>query len=94
LRYVDGSTLCEWKGKASYFDLEIAGERIAKIAWSYAQPTRDFTAIAGYMSFYPAKVECFIDEERVQPQPGGFYGGWITCDIVGPFKGESGTRFW
>ncbi|RNC80018.1 MAG: DUF427 domain-containing protein [Balneola sp.] len=83
-----GASLCEWKGAAQYWDV-IAGTGILrKVAWSYPNPFEDFSAIAGYLSFYPAHLDCYVDGEKVRPQPGGFYGGWITSEIVGPFKGE------
>ena len=91
LANASGSSLCEWKGAAHYFCLN--GRREA-IGWSYATPFEGFEAIANYLSFYPAKVECYIDSERVQPQHGGFYGGWVTSEIIGPFKGEPGTGGW
>jgi hypothetical protein len=64
------------------------------VGWSYSNPNPPFEAIAGHFSFYPALVECFVDGERVRPQPGEFYGGWVTSEIVGPFKGEPGTGQW
>ena len=77
------STWCEWKGAATYWDVR----GVLGSAWSYEQPTRGFGAIAGFMTFYPSRFECSVDGERVRPQDGGFYGGWITDDVVGPFKG-------
>jgi uncharacterized protein (DUF427 family) len=91
---VKGTTICEWKGQASYFDLSIQDETISRVAWVYPDPMPAFNALQGHLAFYPHKVECFLDDERVQAQAGGFYGGWITRDIVGPFKGEPGTTFW
>lgn len=89
------STTCEWKGAATYWDVAgPGGEILEAAAWSYENPTRRFAPIAGYVSFMPAMVECRIDGERVRPQAGGFYGGWITDDVVGPFKGEPGTWGW
>jgi len=84
------STWCEWKGAATYWD--VLG--VAAAAWSYEHPTPGFTAITGYLAFAPAQVVCEIDGERVRPQAGGFYGGWITDDVVGPFKGGPGTEGW
>jgi len=72
----------------------LAGRFIENIAWGYEQPNSDFTAIAGYLSFYPGLVKCFVDGERVRPQPGGFYGGWLTDEIAGPVKGLPGTSNW
>ena len=84
------STWCEWKGAATYWDVL----DLPAAAWSYEQPTAGFEPIAGYVTFYPSRLECEIDGERVEPQPGGFYGGWITSDVVGPFKGGPGTLGW
>ena len=88
-----GGSFCEWKGQASYWALanDPAG---TMIAWSYDNPTERFAAIDGYLSCYPGRIPCYVDGERVQPQPGGFYGGWITSKIVGPVKGEPGTGHW
>lgn len=88
-------TVCEWKGTASYWDL-VAGDVTATGAgWSYEHPRPGFEAIAGFISVYPGRVEaCFLDNETVQPQGGQFYGGWITGEIVGPFKGAPGTGGW
>lgn len=89
------STTCEWKGAATYWDvIGPAGDILEAVAWSYQHPTESFVTIAGFVSFMPGLVECRIDGERVRPQPGGFYGGWITDDVVGPFKGEAGTWGW
>ena len=89
------STLCEWKGSATYWDLTDGEGRVLQaVGWSYEAPTPRFTAITGHLSFMPGQVECSIDSERVLPQAGGFYGGWITADVVGPFKGEPGSWGW
>jgi uncharacterized protein (DUF427 family) len=90
-----GTSFCEWKGSAGYYSVRV-GERIAKnAAWFYPHPTPEFAAIQNYVAFYAGLMDgCTVDDERVVAQPGGFYGGWITSDIVGPFKGETGTRFW
>ena len=91
----DHATVCEWKGQASYFDLVSGDERSERAAWTYDAPKPEFESIAGYISFYPGRVEAaFLDDERVRPQPGRFYGGWVTDDIVGPFKGEPGSEGW
>lgn len=88
-------TWCEWKGNAVYFDVVIGDNRIREAAWAYPHPTPSFAPIRDYLAFYPGRMEsCWVDEEQVQPQAGGFYGGWITGDIVGPFKGEPGTMGW
>ncbi|MFZ9668524.1 MAG: DUF427 domain-containing protein [Solirubrobacterales bacterium] len=89
-----GGSFCEWKGSATYFDVVAGGERIPQAAWAYPDPTPSFQPIAGWVSFYPALVECSLDDERVRPQPGGFYGGWITDEIAGPIKGEPGSEGW
>jgi uncharacterized protein (DUF427 family) len=89
------TSFCEWKGTAIYYHLQIGEKRVTNVAWSYPQPTPMFTDIASYIAFYPQYMDaCYVDGELVQPQPGGFYGGWITSDIVGPFKGEAGTWGW
>jgi uncharacterized protein (DUF427 family) len=84
---------CEWKGAATYWALadDPGGHAIA---WSYEGPCEAFAAIDGYLSCYPGRIPCFVDGERVQPQPGGFYGGWLTSRIVGPVKGGPGTGHW
>lgn len=88
-------SVCEWKGAATYHTLTIGDRRIADVAWSYEQPTPGFVAIASYLAFYPGRVdEAWVDDERAEPQAGGFYGGWITSRIRGPFKGEPGTLGW
>ncbi|MEA3276147.1 MAG: DUF427 domain-containing protein [Pseudomonadota bacterium] len=94
LRPASATSFCEWKGVAHYWALRIADASAEPIGWSYPEPTDAFASIAGYFSFYPARVQCYLDGERVRPQPGGFYGGWVTGEIVGPFKGEPGTDHW
>jgi len=90
-----GASLCEWKGAARYFDVAGGAKRAPRAAWAYPDPAPAFMPIAGYVAFYPAPMDaCFVDWERVTPQPGGFYGGWITANIVGPFKGGPGTIGW
>jgi uncharacterized protein (DUF427 family) len=86
---------CEWKGAASYWSLHV-GERVASsCAWSYADPPPAYAELRDYLAFYPARVDaCYVDEERVVPQEGGFYGGWITAGVLGPFKGGPGTSGW
>ena len=92
------ATVCEWKGAATYWDVvggPVGAEVLAPGAcWSYERPTERFLAITGFVSFMPGELECTVDGERVRPQAGGFYGGWITDDVVGPFKGEPGTLGW
>ena len=93
LSQAQGSSYCEWKGAATYWALEADPNRKI-VGWSYENPSSAFLDISGYLSFYPALVSCLVDGEPVRPQPGGFYGGWITDSIVGPFKGEPGTGHW
>jgi uncharacterized protein (DUF427 family) len=88
------SSHCEWKGAATYWDVVTPTARIEAAMWSYETPTASFAAMAGAMTGYPALLECRVDGERVAPQEGGFYGGWITADVVGPFKGGPGSRGW
>jgi uncharacterized protein (DUF427 family) len=95
VRPVAGSTVCEWKGRAAYADLVADGVVAPRAAWWYPEPTASFRSIGGYLAVMPALVDaCFVDGERVAPQPGGFYGGWITASVVGPFKGGPGTHGW
>jgi uncharacterized protein (DUF427 family) len=95
LRPASGSSFREWKGTAAYFDVVGGGVVAARAAWHYPHPRAGFAELAGHVSVYPAKVDlCLVDGEVVRPQPGGFYGGWITSKVVGPFKGGPGTRFW
>jgi len=94
LRKAEGSSFCEWKGRATYWDVITPDAVIPKAGWSYHNPVERFKPIDGFYSFYPALVECFVDGERVKPQPGGFYGGWLTSEIAGPVKGGPGTGGW
>ena len=90
-----GRSFCEWKGAAIYHTIAVEGREAPDAAWSYPDPTTAFRSIAGYLAFYPSRVDaCLVDGERVQAQPGDFYGGWITAEIVGPFKGDPGTGGW
>ena len=90
-----GTSLCEWKGKARYLDV-IGGQVTARrAAWTYDRPTPRFAAIADHVAFYPALMEaCFVDGEKVTPQLGGFYGGWVTSNLDGIPKGAAGTEHW
>ncbi|KAB0677567.1 DUF427 domain-containing protein [Aureimonas leprariae] len=95
LRRTERRSLCEWKGGAVYFDVAIGGEVLPDVGWSYPDPTAPFAVLRDHVAFYAAPFdECTVDGERVVPQPGGFYGGWITSDLAGPFKGVPGSRFW
>src|SRR5207244_3080894 len=89
------TTYCEWKGVASYFDVSASGRTEADAAWTYRTPNPGFEELADQVAFYPGRMDaCFLDGERVRPQPGNFYGGWITDNLVGPFKGDPGTSAW
>jgi uncharacterized protein (DUF427 family) len=90
-----GSSTCEWKGTATYWTICGGGLRAERAAWSYEAPTPDFAPIRGHLAVYPDLVdECRVDGEVATPQPGGFYGGWVTSTVVGPFKGGPGTQGW
>lgn len=95
LRRAAGHSFCEWKGEADYWDVMIGEEVIARVGWRYAAPTRAFAAIRDHVAFYAAPFDrCSVDGVTVVPQPGGFYGGWITPDLAGPFKGVPGSMGW
>ncbi len=89
-----GGSFCEWKGPAQYWSLVHGNERLDSVAWSYPRPLAGAEALASCVAFYPAALNCTVDRAEVQPQPGGFYGGWITPDLAGPFKGEPGSGGW
>ena len=92
---VEGQTYCEFKGAASYFDIVVGANRIPRAAWTYENPTKGFEDLAGKVALYASRVnECRVGDEVVQAQEGDFYGGWITSNIVGPFKGAPGTWGW
>ena len=92
---VDGTSHCEFKGRAIYYDLVVGERRSMNAAWAYPQPTRSFDALAGHLAFYASRVDaCYVDDERIVPQEGDFYGGWNPSDVVGPFKGAAGTWGW
>jgi uncharacterized protein (DUF427 family) len=89
------TTVCEWKGVASYWTLHVAGSRVPNAAWAYPDPSPGYEAIRGHLAFYAWSVdEAWVGEERATPQPGHFYGGWVTSRVVGPFKGGPGTAGW
>lgn len=94
LEPVGRGSRCEWKGEASYFDVVVADRRFARAAWSYEAPFGEFEPVAGHICFYASELTCVVDGHRAKPQPGGFYGGWITPELVGPFKGEPGSGGW
>ena len=88
-------THCEFKGMASYWSVWVHNQLSGEAAWSYDSPSPRFEAIRGHLAFYPDRVDaCYVDQERVHAQPGEFYGGWVTSDIVGPFKGRPGSETW
>ena len=89
------TTYCEWKGSARYVDVRVGDRRANGAAWYYPRPTAGFEPIRDHLAFYPAAMDrCAVDGEVVVPQPGRFYGGWITPDVVGPFKGAPGSEYW
>jgi len=93
LEPAEGCSRCEWKGEARYW--RIARDRSRQpVAWSYPRPFPEYERLRDYLAFYPGRVECRVAAERVRAQAGGFYGGWITDEIAGPFKGEPGTEGW
>jgi uncharacterized protein (DUF427 family) len=90
-----GASFCEWKGVASYWTLRGGGRVEEAAAWSYADPTPGFAVLRDHVALYAGRVDtCTVGGEVVTPQPGGFYGGWVTADVVGPFKGGPGSTGW
>jgi uncharacterized protein (DUF427 family) len=95
LQPAPGRSFCEFKGWAKYWTVAVGERSAPSVAWSYPDPAPAFAAIADHLAFYASRVDaCFVGEERVTPQEGDFYGGWITSRIVGPFKGGPGTAGW
>jgi uncharacterized protein (DUF427 family) len=95
LRPGAGGSFCEFKGLATYWDAEVDGVRVPAAGWSYEDPSPGYELLRGAVAFYPGRVDrALVDGEVVRPQAGGFYGGWITDEVVGPFKGEPGTLGW
>lgn len=98
MHYLDASgqvTFCEWKGRATYFSIQVDEEMVQDVAWGFPDPPRQGPDLRHHLAFYASKMDaCYVDEMRVTPQPGNFYGGWITENIVGPFKGGPGTWGW
>jgi uncharacterized protein (DUF427 family) len=89
------TTFCEWKGVARSFAARAGERRVAQVAWSYPEPDEGYEAIRDHFAFFPGRVDaCWVGEERVTPQPGDYYGGWITANVKGPFKGRPGTELW
>ncbi|SDS18655.1 DUF427 domain-containing protein [Agrococcus carbonis] len=90
-----GASACEWKGAASYFDVTGGGTTEPRAAWHYPSPLPGFESLAGHVAVYAGRMDLVeVDGERVEPQPGRFYGGWITSRVRGPFKGAPGTMGW
>lgn len=95
LRQAQGSSFCEWKGAARYWDVLIGGVALSRVGWSYPTPTPAFAALRDHVAFYAGPFDrCLVDGEIVTPQPGTFYGGWITSKVAGPFKGAPGSMGW
>jgi uncharacterized protein (DUF427 family) len=94
LQPAPGGSYCEWKGPARYWSLVDGDLQLPGIAWSYPQPLAGAEALADCVAFYPTELDCRVDGAPVRPQPGGFYGGWITPELVGPFKGEPDSSGW
>lgn len=91
----DKSSYCEWKGAARYYTVRVGDRQAVSAAWSYPAPTPTFAALRDHLAFYAGPMDaCYVGDEQVTPQPGRFYGGWITADVVGPFKGDPGTSGW
>jgi uncharacterized protein (DUF427 family) len=95
LTFAEGTSFCEWKGAARYYDLETEERRERRAAWFYPEPVPTYAELKGYVAFYPSLMDaCWVDGEKVRAQEGDFYGGWVTSEIVGPFKGGPGTWGW
>lgn len=90
IEYGDITSLCEWKGAAQ----ELTAAGIAHAGWRYVHMYPEFDSLYEWPSFYPGRVDCFVGDEQVRPQPGGFYGGWVTDDLAGPIKGEANSSAW
>jgi uncharacterized protein (DUF427 family) len=88
------SSYCEWKGRGTYWSLETKNQLIENVAWSYEDPYPEYEILRGLVSFYPVHFETYLDDEKVRPQPGGFYAGWVTDKIKGPIKGGPGSQGW
>jgi uncharacterized protein (DUF427 family) len=95
LRPAEGGSFCEWKGRASYYDLVTDERTERRAAWYYPDPAGAYREIKDHVAFYPSRMDaCWVGGEKVRAQDGDFYGGWITPDVLGPFKGAPGTRGW
>jgi uncharacterized protein (DUF427 family) len=88
-------SFCEWKGQAQYVTLRVDDRSAEEVGWFYSAPHRPYRELRNHIAFYAGPMDaCFVGDERAEPQPGTFYGGWVTSDLAGPFKGEPGTEFW
>ncbi len=95
LERASGGSVCEWKGAAVYWSIAADGKRAERAAWSYPDPVPAYAALRDHLAVYAGAMDqCFVGDEAVTPQPGGFYGGWITSDLIGPFKGVPGSMGW
>lgn len=95
LRRVRQQSFCEFKGLAHYYDVHSSKSVVPSAAWGYDDPVGRFAPLKGHVAFYCAPMDaCYVGDEQAQPQPGGFYGGWITSKVVGPFKGIPGSMGW
>ena len=95
MREAPGRSVCEWKGAARMWTFRAGGREAVSAAWSYPAPNAGFEPIRDHLAVYAGRVDaCFVDDEQVTPQPGAFYGGWITANLVGPFKGGPGSLLW
>ena len=95
LEQTSRTTMCEFKGRAVYYTLTVGDRSVQQAAWGYPNPVERYAALMDHLAFYASKIDaCYIDDETVRHQEGDFYGGWITDDIVGPFKGGPGTMGW
>lgn len=95
LQRAGGGSFCEWKGEATYWDVVIGTRVMPRVGWSYARPTPPFDCLRDHVAFYAGPFDrCSVEDETVTPQAGGFYGGWITSGLAGPFKGGPGSRMW
>jgi len=95
LQLASGHSFCEWKGAADYLDVVGGDKTAARAAWFYPQPNGRFAALKNHVALYAGAMDyCLVDGERVVPQPGGFYGGWVTSAVSGPFKGIPGSQGW
>ena len=94
LRPAPGGSFCEWKGPAHYWSLVQGPHRLPGAGWSYPQPLPGAEALADHVAFYAHDLQCSVDGHAVRPQAGGFYGGWITPELAGPFKGDPGSQGW